>query len=24
MQLDSDAIDPSKVVVACEARKLGR
>jgi len=24
MQLDSDAIDPSKVVVACQARKLGR
>ena len=24
MQLDSDAIDPSKVVVACEAKKLGR
>ena len=24
MQLDSEAIDPSKVVQACEARKLGR
>ena len=24
MQLDSEAIDPSKVVVACQARKLGR
>ncbi len=24
MQLDKDAIDPSKVVVACEARKLNR
>ena len=24
MQLDSDAIDPTRVVVACEARKLGR
>lgn len=24
MQLDSDAIDPSKVVEACEARKLNR
>ena len=24
MQLDSEAIDPSKVVVACEARKLNR
>jgi peroxiredoxin len=24
MQLDNDAIDPSKVVVACEARKLNR
>ncbi len=24
MTLDSDAIDPSKVVVACEARKLNR
>jgi peroxiredoxin len=24
MQLDSAAIDPSKVVQACEARKLGR
>jgi peroxiredoxin len=24
MQLDSDAIDPAKVVVACEARKLNR
>lgn len=24
MQLDSDAIDPSKVVVACQARKLNR
>ena len=24
MQLDSDAIDPSKVVVACEARKVNR
>ena len=24
MQLDSDAIDPSKVVEACQARKLNR
>jgi len=24
MQLDNDAIDPSKVVVACQAQKLGR
>jgi len=24
MQLDSEAIDPSKVVQACEARRLGR
>ena len=24
IQLDSEAIDPSKVVQACEARKLGR
>ncbi len=24
MQLDDDAIDPSKVVVACQARKLNR
>src|SRR5664280_1846257 len=24
MQLDSEAIDPTKVVQACEARKLGR
>jgi peroxiredoxin len=24
MQLDSEAIDPSKVVQACEAKKLGR
>jgi peroxiredoxin (alkyl hydroperoxide reductase subunit C) len=24
MQLDNDAIDPSKVVVACEAHKLNR
>jgi len=24
MQLDSEAIDPSKVVQACEARKVGR
>ena len=24
MQLDDDAIDPSKVVVACQAKKLGR
>jgi peroxiredoxin len=24
MQLDSEAIDPTKVVLACEARKLGR
>ena len=24
MQLDSEAIDPAKVVVACQARKLGR
>ena len=24
MQFDSEAIDPSKVVQACEARKLGR
>jgi peroxiredoxin (alkyl hydroperoxide reductase subunit C) len=24
MQLDSEAIDPSKVVVACEAKKLNR
>ena len=24
MQLDSEAIDPSKVVVACQAMKLGR
>jgi peroxiredoxin (alkyl hydroperoxide reductase subunit C) len=24
MQLDSDAIDPTKVVAACQARKLGR
>jgi peroxiredoxin len=24
MQLDSEAIDPSKVVQTCEARKLGR
>jgi peroxiredoxin (alkyl hydroperoxide reductase subunit C) len=24
MQLDDDAIDPSQVVVACQAKKLGR
>jgi hypothetical protein len=24
MQLDSEAIDPTKVVEACEARKLNR